>query len=70
MKKGTTKKRRREKKPKKRKKKIMSGEKSEGEEKMDKCSTGQKNPPIRKSIKMGRIMDMCSRVSRTHFSKK
>jgi hypothetical protein len=26
----------------------MSGEISEGEEKMDKCSTGQKNPPLRK----------------------
>ena len=26
----------------------MSGEKSEKEEKMDKCSTGQKNPPLRK----------------------
>jgi hypothetical protein len=26
----------------------MSGEKSEGEEKMDRCSTGQKNPPLRK----------------------
>jgi hypothetical protein len=54
MKKGTTKKRRREKKPKKKKKKIMSGEKSEGEEKMDKCSTGQKNPPIRKKHKNGK----------------
>jgi hypothetical protein len=29
---------------KKRKEKNLSGEKSEGEEKMDKCSTGQKNP--------------------------
>jgi hypothetical protein len=37
MKKGTTEK-------KKEKKKIMSGEKSEREEKMDKCSTDQKNP--------------------------
>jgi hypothetical protein len=36
MKEGTTKKREN--------KKILSGEKSEGEEKMDKCSTGQKNP--------------------------
>jgi hypothetical protein len=50
----------------------MSGEKSEGEEKMDKCSTGQKNPPLRKKkgIKNRRIMDMCPRVSRAHFSKK
>jgi hypothetical protein len=39
MKKGTTKKRR-YKIPKKEKKKITSGEKSEGEEKMDKCSMG------------------------------
>jgi hypothetical protein len=38
--------RERERKPKKRKK--LSGEKCEGEEKMDKCSTGQKNPPLRK----------------------
>jgi hypothetical protein len=58
MKKGAAKKRRREKKPKKEKKKIMSGEKIEREEKMDKCSTGQKNPPL-----------MCPRVSRAHFSK-
>jgi hypothetical protein len=70
--KGTAKKRRRrEKKPKIEKKKfIMSGEKSEREEKMDKCSTGQKNPPLRKKgIKKRRIMDMCPRVSRAHFSK-
>jgi hypothetical protein len=26
----------------------MSGEKGEGEEKMTKCSTGQKNPRLRK----------------------
>jgi hypothetical protein len=58
-----------EKKPKKEMKKIMSGEKSEGEEKMDKCSTGQKNPLSEKGIKKRRIMDMCPRVSRTHFSK-
>jgi hypothetical protein len=45
MKKAADKKRE---KPKKEKKIIMSGEKSEGEEKMDKCSTGQKNPPLRK----------------------
>jgi hypothetical protein len=32
----------------KERKKIMSGEKSEGEEKIDKCSTGQRNPPLRK----------------------
>jgi hypothetical protein len=37
-----------EEKAKERKEKVMSGEKSEGEEKMDKCSTGQKNPPLRK----------------------
>jgi hypothetical protein len=44
----------------------LSGEKSEGEEKMEKCSTGQKNPPLRKEkgIKKRRIMDMCQRVSR------
>jgi hypothetical protein len=47
MKKGTAKKRR-EKKPKYEKKKIMSGEKSEREEKMDKCSMGQKNPLSKK----------------------
>jgi hypothetical protein len=29
----------------------MSAEKSEGEHKMDKCSTGQKNPLSEKSIK-------------------
>jgi hypothetical protein len=51
MKKGTSKKRRREKKPKKEKKKIMSVEKSERDEKMDKCSTGLKNPPLRKRHK-------------------
>jgi hypothetical protein len=32
----------------KKRKKIMSGWISEGEEKRDKCSTGQKNPPLRK----------------------
>jgi hypothetical protein len=50
----------------------MSGEKSEGEEKMDKCSTGQKNLPLRKQkgIKKRRIMDICPRVSRAHFSNK
>jgi hypothetical protein len=50
----------------------MSGEKSEGEEKMDKCSTGQKNLPLRKQkgIKKRRIMDACSRVSRTQLSTK
>jgi hypothetical protein len=49
----------------------MSGEKSEGEEKMDKCSTGQENPPPlrKKGIKKRRIMDMCPRVSRAHFFK-
>jgi hypothetical protein len=47
----------------------MSGEKSEREEKMDKCSTGQKNLPLRKRHKNRRIMDMCPRVSRAHFSK-
>jgi hypothetical protein len=31
--------------------KIMSGEKSEGEEKMDKCSTSQKNRPLGKMHK-------------------
>jgi hypothetical protein len=70
MKKGTTKKRKREKKPKKEKKKNMSGEKSEREEKMNKCSTGQKNPLSEKRHKKRRIMDMCPRVSRAHFSKK
>jgi hypothetical protein len=72
MKKGTSKKRR-EKKPKKEKKKNISGEKSEIESKMDKCSMGHKNPPLRnrkKGIKKERrIMDMCPRVSRAHFSK-
>jgi hypothetical protein len=50
----------------------LSGEKREGEEKMDKCSTGQKNPPLRKknAYKRRRIMDMCLRMSRAHFSKK
>jgi hypothetical protein len=48
----------------------MSGEKSEREEIMDKCSMGQKNPPLRKKvIKKRRIMDMCPRVSRVHLSK-
>jgi hypothetical protein len=38
---------------------------------MDRCSTGQKNPPSqKKGIKKRRIMDMCPRVSRAHFSKK
>jgi hypothetical protein len=38
---------------------------------MDKCSTGQKNPPpSEKRHKKRRIMDMCPRVSRAHFSKK
>jgi hypothetical protein len=45
--KGTAKKRRREN-TKERKETIMSGEKSEREEKMDKCFTGQKNPSLRK----------------------
>jgi hypothetical protein len=40
---------------------------------MDKCFTGQKNPPPPlseiKGIKKRRIMDMCPRVSRVHFSK-
>jgi hypothetical protein len=57
MKKGTTKKRRREKRPKKEKKKIMSGDKSEREEKMDKCSTGQKNPPLKKEKNNGHVSE-------------
>jgi hypothetical protein len=48
----------------------MSGDKSGGEEKMDKCSTSQKNLPLRKRHKKRRIMDMCLRVSRAHFSEK
>jgi hypothetical protein len=49
----------------------MSGEKSEGEEKMDKCSTGKKTPlSERKRHKKRRILNMCPRVSRAHFSKK
>jgi hypothetical protein len=52
---------------------MMSGEKSEGEEKIDKFSTGQKNPPPlrkKKGIKKRRLMNRCPRVSRAHFSKK
>jgi hypothetical protein len=47
----------------------MSGEKIEREEKMDKCSTGLMNPSLRKKRKKRRIMNMCPRVSRAHFSK-
>jgi hypothetical protein len=49
MKMGTTKKKKREKA--KERKDFLSGEKSDGEEKIDKCSTGQKNPPLRKRHK-------------------
>jgi hypothetical protein len=69
MKKGTTKKEK-ERKGQRKKRKNMSGEKSEREEKRNKCSTGQKNPLSEKGIKKRIIMDMCPRVSRTHFSKK
>jgi hypothetical protein len=48
----------------------MSGEKSEREEIMGKCCTGQENTPLKKGIKKRRIMDMCPRVSRAHFSNK
>jgi hypothetical protein len=50
----------------------MSGEKSEREreEKMDKCSMGQKNPPSqKKGIKKRKIIDMCPRLCRAYFSK-
>jgi hypothetical protein len=40
------------------------------EEKMDECFMGQKNPTSEKGIKKRRIMGMCPRVSRAHFSKK
>jgi hypothetical protein len=50
----------------------LSGEKSEGEEKIDKCSTGQKNPlsERKKLTKEKNNGHMCPRVSRALFSKK
>jgi hypothetical protein len=48
IKKVQLKKKKREKSQRKKRQKIMSGEKCEREEKMDKCSTGQKNHPLRK----------------------
>jgi hypothetical protein len=35
----------------------MSGDKSEREEKMDKCSTGQKNPPLKKEKNNGHVSE-------------
>jgi hypothetical protein len=80
MKKGTTTKKKKRENAKERKEKNYEWREKrererererEGEEKMDKCSTGQKNPPLRKrGIKKRRIMDMCTIVSRAHFSKK
>jgi hypothetical protein len=48
IKKVQLKKKKREKSQRKKRQKIMSGEKCEREEKKDKCSTGQKNHPLRK----------------------
>jgi hypothetical protein len=48
IKRGTTNKKKGGKPKERKEKNIMSGEKSGGEEKMDKCSMSQKNLPLRK----------------------
>jgi hypothetical protein len=71
MKKGTAKKRGREKKPKKEKKKLQVERKVRERRKWTGVLRVRRTPPLsEKRHKKRRIMDMCPRVSRAHFSKK